>query len=178
MHLAGSFSHHLKQGCCSWHRKPEVKPKTPRTGSSAALPGLWPSSCDPVVHFQSQTAALGCQEEVVWAGFPLLCCTAAAGSVWAQIQLSSSLDSQISAEIRALWLCWMKAPAVQKPDFKNPAVKYTQRLPEHITAFEPELLPGLPNPFGDRRDPIPVVKYGQRPSGKWESKNCDLKMCF
>lgn len=94
MRLDGSFSHPLKQGCCSWHRKPEVKPKTPRTGSSAALPGLLISS---FVHFQSQTAALGCQEEVVWAGFPLPCCTAAAGSVWAQIQLSSSLDSQISA---------------------------------------------------------------------------------
>lgn len=90
----------------------------------------------------------------------------------------------------------MKAPAVQKPDFKNPTVKYTQRLPEHITAFEPELLPGsgisgskpkpslcadlqgLPRPFGDVRDPIQVVKHGQRPSGKWESKNCDLKMCI
>lgn len=34
-----------------------------------------------------------------WFGLvlPLLCCTAATGSIWARIQLSSSLDSQISA---------------------------------------------------------------------------------
>lgn len=77
MHLAGSFSHHLKQRCCSWHRKPEVKPKTPRTGCSAAQPALCTSSLYPDVHFQSQIAALGCQEEVIWAGFALVvlhCC--------------------------------------------------------------------------------------------------------
>lgn len=77
MHLAGSFSYHIKQGCCFWHRKPEVKLKTPRTGSSAALPVLYTSNFDPGFHFQSQIAALDCQEEVVWAGFALVvlhCC--------------------------------------------------------------------------------------------------------
>lgn len=91
----------------------------------------------------------------------------------------------------------MKAPAVQKPNFKNPTVKHTQCLPEHITAFEPELLPGngisgskpkpslcadlhgLPSPFGDVCDPIQVVKNGQRPSRKSGNlKTVELKCTF